>query len=52
MVAALPADTDLTEIAFDLIDNLASMSDHPQFIAIFREALIARRALIELNIQL
>ena len=53
MVAALPADADLAEIADDLIFELASLSDHhPQFIAIFREALIARRVLIELGISL
>jgi hypothetical protein len=52
MVAALPADSDLSRIAFDLIFELASMSNHPQFIAIFREALIARRTLIEQGISL
>ena len=52
MLAALPADADLSEIASDLIAELASMSDHPQFVAIFTEALIARQALTELGIKL
>jgi hypothetical protein len=51
MVAALPADADLAEIAGDLIAVLASTSDHPEFIAIFTEALAARQALIELGVK-
>jgi hypothetical protein len=51
MIAALPAEADPAETAFDLIAELESMSDHPQFIAIFTEALIARRVLTELGIR-
>lgn len=51
MVAALPADADLTEIAFDLIYELeAAMCDRRDIIAIFKEALMARRALTELGV--
>jgi len=51
MLAALPAGADQTEIASDLMDYVASMSDHPQFVAIFTDALIARRALTELGVK-
>jgi hypothetical protein len=50
MVAALPADADLTEIAFDLIYELEAMCDRRDIIAIFKEALMARRALTELGV--
>jgi hypothetical protein len=43
MLVGLPAGTNLDEIASALIANLAAMSDHPNFIAIFTEALAARR---------
>ena len=49
MLGRLPADADLDEIASALIVNLAAMSDHPNFIAIFTEALAGRRALTELG---
>ncbi len=49
MLSGLPADADLDEIASSLIANLAAMSDHPNFIAIFSAALAARQALIELG---
>jgi hypothetical protein len=49
MLGRLPANADLDEIASALIVNLAAMSDHPNFIAIFAEALAARRALTELG---
>jgi hypothetical protein len=52
MIAALPAGTDLTEIAFDLIDKLEARCDCSEFIAIFKEALIGRQALTELGIKL
>jgi len=45
MLGRLPASADRNEIAFDLIDRLKEISDHPEFIAIFADALIARRAL-------
>ena len=51
MVAALPANVDLTEIAGDLVAILASQTDHPEFIAIFTEALAARQALTELGVK-
>jgi hypothetical protein len=51
MLVGPPADADLDKIASDLIANLAAMSDHPNFIAIFIEALAARRALTELGIK-
>ena len=49
MLGRLPANADLDEIASALIVNLAAMSDHPTFIAIFTEALATRRALTELG---
>jgi hypothetical protein len=52
MVAALPAGADLTEIAFELIDELEARCDCRDFIAIFKEALIGRQALTELSVQL
>jgi hypothetical protein len=52
MLSGLPADADLDEIASALIVNLAAMSDHPNFIVIFTEALAARRALTELGIKI
>ena len=52
MIAALPANADLTEIAFDWISRLEAMCDRRDFIAIFNEALIARQALTELGIKL
>jgi hypothetical protein len=51
MIAAIPADADPAEIAFDLIAELESMSDHPQFIAIFTEALIAREVMIRTGVK-
>jgi hypothetical protein len=52
MVAALPADADLAEIASDLISKLDSRCGSRDFIAIFKEALAARQALTELGIKL
>jgi hypothetical protein len=52
MLAALPADADLAEIAFDLIFELEAMCDRRDIIAIFKEGLIARRALTELGVDL
>ena len=52
MLSRLPADANLDEIAFDLIAQLAAKSHRPEFIAIFTEALVARQALIELDIKL
>jgi hypothetical protein len=52
MLSGLPVDADLNEIASALIVNLAAMSDHPNFIAIFTEALAARQALTELGIKI
>ena len=52
MLVGLPADADLDKIASDLVANLTAMSDHPNFIAIFTEALAARRALTELGIKI
>jgi hypothetical protein len=51
MVAALPADADLAEIASDLIFELDARCGSRDFIAIFKEALAARRALTELGIK-
>jgi hypothetical protein len=51
-VAALPAGANLTEIAFDLVDELERMCDRSDIIAIFKEGLLARKALTELGIQL
>ncbi len=51
MLVRLPASADRNEIAFDLIDRLKEISDHPEFIAIFADALIARRVLTELGIK-
>jgi hypothetical protein len=51
MLMALPADVDLTEIAGDLVAILALQTDHPEFIAIFTEALAARQALTELGVK-
>jgi hypothetical protein len=42
----------LDEIAFDLIDRLKAICGHLKFIAIFAEALIARRVLTELGVKL
>jgi hypothetical protein len=52
MIAALPGGADLTEIAFDLINELEARCDCRDFIAIFKEALLARRTLIELGVDL
>lgn len=52
MMAALPADTEPTELAANLMDDVASMSEYPQFVAVFTEALIARRALTELGVKI
>jgi hypothetical protein len=51
MLGRLPANADRNEIAFDLIDRLREICDHPEFIAIFADALIARRVLTELGIK-
>ena len=51
MLGRLPANADRNEIAFDLIDRLKEICDHPEFIAIFADALIARRVLTELGIK-
>lgn len=52
MVAALPADADLAEIASDLISKLDARCGSRDFITIFKEALAARQALTELGIKL
>lgn len=52
MLSGVPADADLDEIASALIVKLAAMSDHPNFIVIFTEALAARRALTELGVKI
>jgi hypothetical protein len=52
MVAALPPDADLAEIASDLIYKLDARCGSRDFIAIFKEALAARDALTELGIKL
>jgi hypothetical protein len=52
MVATLPADADLAEIAADLVYELALMCERRELIEIFTEALGARRTLIQLGIQL
>jgi hypothetical protein len=52
MIAALPAGTDPAELALELIYSLASMTEHPEFIGVFTEALAARHALIKLGIKL
>jgi hypothetical protein len=51
LLAALPVDSDRTEIAHDLMDCVASISDYPQFVAMFTEGLLARRVLTELGIK-
>jgi hypothetical protein len=51
MLAALPADADLAEIAGELIFQLEGRCDCRDFIAILSEALIARTALTELGIK-
>jgi hypothetical protein len=52
ITAALPPDADLTEMAFNLISEIEAMCDRGDIIAIFKEALIARQALSELEINL
>jgi hypothetical protein len=53
LIAALPAGADLTQVAFDLVDGVEAMgSGGADLAAIFREGLIARRALTELGVDL
>jgi hypothetical protein len=52
MVAELPADANLAEIAFDLIDGVEAMGSCGEIISIFKEGLIARQALTELGVDL
>jgi hypothetical protein len=52
MLADLPADANLEEVAADLIAVVAAMNGHTDFVAIFTEAILARRALTELGINL
>jgi hypothetical protein len=52
MLRRLPADADLDEVAYDLIAQLAAMSDRPEFIDIFTTALAARQALTELDVKI
>ena len=52
MVATLPADADLAQVAADLIYELALRCERREFVEIFTEALAARRALIELGVHL
>jgi hypothetical protein len=52
MVAALPAGADLAEIAIELIYELGERCDSRDFITIFKEALTARLALIDLGVDL
>jgi hypothetical protein len=51
MLGRLPANADLAAIAFDLIFELEAIGGRSDFIAIFREALTARRVLTELGIK-
>ena len=52
MLAALPANADLTEIAVELIYELGERCDNRDFIEIFKEALTARQALTDLGVDL
>jgi hypothetical protein len=51
MLAAVPSDADLAEIASDLVLELDAICDRRDFIEIFTKALAARQALFELSIQ-
>jgi hypothetical protein len=50
MLARVPADADLADIADELVAELEAMCDRRDFIDVFNKALIARRALVELGI--
>ena len=52
MMAEVPPEKDLTELAEDLVYCIASESKHPNFVGIFEQAMTARRALIELGIKI
>jgi hypothetical protein len=52
MFSRLPAGADRSEIAYELIYQLQERCDSREFITIFKEALTARHALIELGVDL
>lgn len=52
LVAALPADADVTQVAFDLVYGVEAMGGCGEIISIFKEGLLARRALTELGVKI
>jgi hypothetical protein len=52
MMAEIPPETDLVELAEDLVSVIASESRHQSFVGILNEAMVARQALIELGIKI
>jgi non-canonical (house-cleaning) NTP pyrophosphatase len=52
MIAHLPQGADLGEIASELVWAISDMSDNQAFVEIFSKALAARRALIEMGVNI
>jgi hypothetical protein len=51
MFADLPVDVDLSKVADELVLQLSTMSNRPEFAKLLTKALAARRALDELGIE-
>jgi hypothetical protein len=52
MIAEIPPETNLVELAEDLVWLIARESKHKDFVGILDKAMTARRALIELGIEI